>query len=339
MTLAELAASIGAALEGDGAKEIRSAAPIETATADQVTFIANPRYRRALASSAAGAVVLARGEDRQGRDALYVDEPYLAFARVLELFDDRPTAPAGVHPSAIVAASARIGQGARIGAYAVVGEDVTIGRDAVLHPHVVIYASATIGDRFTAHAGAVVRECVEIGDDVVLQPGAVIGGDGFGFVPVSGAPAVPLRQVGSVVVGDHVDIGSNTTVDRATVGATRVGRGAKLDNLVMIAHGCNVGDGALLAAQFGMAGSSSLGSGVMAGGQAGVAGHVHVGDRARMAAQSGIAGDVAAGATVAGAPATDIGTWRRYSVALRRLPELLRRIAALERAVGPRCND
>jgi UDP-3-O-[3-hydroxymyristoyl] glucosamine N-acyltransferase len=238
-------------------------------------------------------------------------------------------------PRPAIAASARIGEGAYVGPYAVVGEDVTIGRDARIHPHVTIYAGACIGDRFTAHAGAVVRECVEIGHDVVLQPGVVIGGDGFGYVPSPGRPAQPIPQTGTVVLGDGVEVGANTTVDRAAVGATRVGAGAKLDNLVMVAHGCRVGERSLLAAQTGLAGSTVLGNDVMTGGQVGFAGHCVVGDGVRIAAQSGVAGDVPRGATVAGSPAIDIALWRRAVTAFARLPELLKRLRALERARSP----
>ncbi len=331
--LSEISEAIGAQLSGDPDREIRAAAPVECAQPDEISFVANPRYRRALARSAAGAVILAKGEDPGRSDVLFVENPYLAFARVLRLFDERPRAVAGIHACAVVDPGSRIGERASVGAFAVVGADVVIGDDAVLHPHVVIYPGVRIGARVTAHAGAVVREGVEIGDDVVLQPGAVVGGDGFGFVPVPDGPAVPIPQIGSVRVGSNVDVGSNTTIDRATIGQTAIGDGAKLDNLVMIAHGCSVGEGAMLAAQFGMAGSSRVGARVMAGGQVGVGGHIEIGDDVRIAAQSGIVGDVAAGTTIAGSPATDISLWRRYSIALRRLPEMLRRLSRLERAL------
>jgi UDP-3-O-[3-hydroxymyristoyl] glucosamine N-acyltransferase len=333
MRLDELARRIGATVEGDGAIEITSVAAIEDAADGALTFVANPRYRRWLTRTRASAVVVGPGEDAGGRTVLRAPDPYGAFARALALFDRRPRPPRGVHPTAVVAASARIGDGASIGAYTVVGEDVAIGRDATLHPHVTVYPGARIGDRFTAHAGAVVRECVEIGDDVVLQPGAVVGGDGFGYIPrgLDRAPE-PISQVGTVVLGDRVEIGANATVDRAAVGATRLDPGVKLDNLVMVAHGCRVGANSLLAAQTGLEGSTTLGRGVMTGGQVGFAGHCDVGDGARIAAQSGVAGDVAAGQTVGGSPAVDIALWRRCFAALLRLPDLVRRVRALERA-------
>ena len=335
MKLAELAGRLGAELEGDGELEILSLAPIDEAGPDQLSFVASPQYRRYLASTLAGAVVLGPDEDGAGLNVLRCGQPYAAFVKALELFDTRCAASAGIHPTAIVGEGARLGDGASVGAYVVIGERVEVGADAVIHPHVVIYPDVRIGARFTAHAGAVVRESVTIGDDVTLQPGVIVGGDGFGFLPTGGPVPAPIRQIGTVRLGNDVDVGANSTIDRATVGTTRIERGVKLDNLVMIAHGCTVGEGTMLAAQFGVAGSSRIGAGVMAGGQAGVSGHVHVGDGARMAAHTGAAADVEAGATVAGSPAVAVGLWRRYSVLLRRLPELFRRVRALERGETP----
>jgi UDP-3-O-[3-hydroxymyristoyl] glucosamine N-acyltransferase len=179
-----------------------------------------------------------------------------------------------------------------------------------------------------------VREAVEIGNDVTLQPGVVLGGDGFGFIPQARGDAVVIPQIGTVHIGDHVDVGANSTVDRATVGTTRLADGVKLDNLVMIAHGCEVGEGSMLAAQFGMAGSSRVGKGVMAGGQVGVSGHLRIGDRVRLAAQTGVASDVADGQVVAGSPAVAVGVWRRYSVLLQRLPEFVKRLRTIESEVA-----
>jgi len=330
MRLGDLARRIGATIDGDADVDITGLAPIEDAGEGDLTFVASAKYRKLLTTTGASAIVVGPDDPAEGRTVLRAPEPYAAFVQALAVFDDRPAAAPGIHPTAAVAESASVGTGASIGPYAVIGDDVTIGAGATIHPHVVIYAGARIGDRFTAHAGAVVREKVVIGDDVTLQPGAVIGGDGFGFLPRPGDVPATIPQIGTVEIADSVDIGANSTVDRAAVGATRLARGVKLDNLVMIAHGCTVGEGALLAAQFGVAGSSKIGKGVMAGGQVGVSGHLEVGDGARLAAQTGVAGDVGAGATVAGSPATDIGTWRRYSVLLGQLPRLVRRLRDLE---------
>ena len=336
MRLGELATRLGLALDGDGEIEITSIAPIDEAGPGDLTFLANPKYRRQIAGSGASAVIIGPSEDAAGKAALRATDPYAAFVAALALFDRRPRPAPGIHPTAVIADSARIAEGASIGAYAVIGEDVVIGRGATVHPHVVIYPGVRIGERFTAHAGAVVRESVTIGDDVVLQPGAVVGADGFGFLPRGREVPVPIPQVGSVRLGDHVEIGANTTIDRATVGETRLGRGVKLDNLVMVGHGSRIGDGSMLAGQTGMAGSTHIGARVMSGGQAGFAGHLSVGDDCRIAAQAGVIGDVAAGATVAGMPAVELALWRRAAASLLRLPELLRRVRRLEALLDAR---
>jgi UDP-3-O-[3-hydroxymyristoyl] glucosamine N-acyltransferase len=211
-----------------------------------------------------------------------------------------------------------------------------IGEQAAIHPHVTIYPRTRIGKRFVAHAGSVVREDVVIGDDVTLQPGAVIGSDGFGFVPAPGELPAAIPQIGTVELADHAEVGANTTIDRAAVGRTRIGRGVKLDNLVQVAHGCQIGDGSLLAAQTGLAGSTRIGRDVLVGGQVGFAGHLRIGDGVQIAAQTGVPGDVAAGTVVAGTPAMDIALWRRCMAALRRLPEILVRLRAVEERTGVR---
>ncbi len=332
MLLGEIARELGLDLEGDPGIEIRGLAPLDEAAPGDLAFVAAARYRPLVATTAASAVILSPEEDACGKAVLRTRDPYGAFVRALVLFDRRPRPQPGIHPTAILASSARVGPGASIGAYVVVGERVVVGESAVLHPHVVLYDDARIGDRFTAHAGSVVREQVVIGDDVVLQPGVVVGGDGFGFLPRPGDVPVPIPQIGTVRLGDHVELGANTTVDRATVGETRLGRGVKLDNLVMVGHGSRIGDGTMLAGQVGMAGSTRIGARVVAGGQAGFAGHLRVGDDVRIAARAGVVGDVADGQTVAGMPAVDIALWRRTAAALLRLPDLLRRVRRLENA-------
>jgi UDP-3-O-[3-hydroxymyristoyl] glucosamine N-acyltransferase len=288
MRLGELARKVGARVDGDESLEISGLAPIETAGPGDLTFVANPRYTKFLATTDASAVIVGEDVDTGGLTAVRAPEPYAVFVAALTLFDAR------------------------------------------IHPHAVIYPQVTIGDRFTAHAGVVVRECVCLGDDVTLQPGAVLGSDGFGFLPVGDIPpAIP--QIGTVELGDGVDVGANTTIDRAAVGATRLASGVKLDNLVQVAHGCTIGEASMLAAQVGLAGSTVVGRGVMAGGQAAAAGHLRVGDGARLAGRSVATSDVADGATVAGFPAVDIAKWRRNVAAMLRLPEILKRVRALEK--------
>ena len=233
----------------------------------------------------------------------------------------------------MIASSARIGVRASIGPYAVIGENVEIGDSAYILAHVVIYPNVKIGRDFTAHAGVIVREGTWIGDRVVLQSGVVVGGDGFGYVPLPDGSIYKIPQTGRVVLEDDVEIGANTTLDRATVGATVIRRQAKIDNLVQVGHGCEVGEGALLAAQVGLSGSTKLESGVRLGGQVGTAGHLTIGKNSMVAAQSGVPHNVPANSVVGGYPAVDIMSWRRYSAALPKLPEILRRLRRLERAL------
>ena len=333
MKLAEIALRLGCELRGDGNIEIAGMNSIEDAQSHEMTFVANKKYLAKLATTKAAAVILAPTDPDITLPSLRTPNPYLAFARVLEWFYPPYTPAVGIHPTAVIAATARVGASAYIGPYAVIDEHVVIGDHARIFAHVVIYPNVQIGHEFTAHAGAVVREGTKIGDRVVLQAGVVVGGDGFGYVPLPDGSAYKIPQTGTVTLADDVEIGANTTIDRAAMGATMIRRGAKLDNLVMIGHGCDIGEGALLAAQVGLSGSTKLEAGVRMGGQVGAAGHLTVGKNTMVAAQSGIPHDVPANSVIGGYPAVDIRSWRRYSAALPKLPELVRRIRRLEQAL------
>lgn len=333
MKLGALAERLGCELRGDGTIEIGAVRSLEEAGPGDVTFLANRKYAGQVATTRASAIILAADADAVPLASLRTANPYLAFAEALALFHPPRRPPPGIHPTAVIAATARVGDDASIGAYAVVGDDVEIGADATIHPHVTIYSGVRIGCGFVAHAGVVVREDVRIGDRVVLHPGVVLGADGFGFAPTPQG-AVKIPQTGTVVIEDDVEIGANTTVDRATLGVTLIGRGAKLDNLVMVAHNCEIGAHSFLAAQVGIAGSTKVGRGVQMGGQAGVAGHVTIGDGVQIVAQSGVPSSVASGQIVGGYPAVEVTRWRRAAAALLRLPELLQRVRRLERASG-----
>ena len=263
-------------------------------------------------------------------------DPYLSFSKAIELFYVPPPQPQGIHPTAVIAASATLGRDVSVGAFCVIGEEVVIGDGARLDPHVVIYPQVHIAGGFRAYAHVTIRERVTIGHRVILQSGCVIGGDGFGYVIGADGTARKIVQGGTVTIEDDVEIGANTTIDRAAVGATVIRRGAKIDNLVMIAHGCSIGEGSALAAQVGLSGSTRVGRFVRIGGQVGSAGHLTIGDGAQIAAQSGIPNDVPAGSIVGGYPAVEIHAWRRVSAAVLRLPELLRRVRRIENALGTR---
>jgi len=333
MQLAELARLLGCELRGDGTVEVTRAAPIESAGAGDVTFVANPRYLRFLDGLEASAVILAFDAPSVAVPSLRTDDPYRAFARTVEQFYRPVPFPSGIHPTAQIAASAHIGANAAIGACAVIGDHVRIGADARIAPHVVIYPEVVIGDRFLAHAHVTVRERVRIGSDVVLHSGAVIGSDGFGYVPADGGIR-RLLQAGDVVIEDEVEVGANTTVDRAMVGSTVLRRGVKLDNLIMVAHGCEIGEHSMLAAQTGLSGSTRVGQWVRMGGQSGTAGHISIGDGAQVAARGGVSSSIRAGATVSGMPAVDVGLWRRVIAGGMRLPDLIKRVRRIEHHLG-----
>lgn len=334
MRLRDLAERLGCELRGDGAVEIERVAPIETAGPGELTFVANPRYEKHLRGTRAAAVILAADAAECSIPSLRTANPYLAFARAIDEFHRPLPRPAGVHASAVIAPSARIGRDVAIGPCSVIGEDVTIGDGSIVGAHNVIYPEVTIGERFRSHANVTVRERVRIGNDVTLHSGAVIGSDGFGYAVDASGAILKITQAGNVVLEDGVEVGANATIDRATIGSTVIRRQAKIDNLVMIAHGCEVGEGAMLAAQVGLAGSTQVGRYVRMGGQVGAAGHLTVGDGAQVAAQSGISNSVPAGVTVGGSPAIDVGVWRRVMAALPRLPELFRRVRRIEKRLG-----
>jgi len=334
MKLCDLAASLGCELKGDGSLEIKGVAGMERAVGTELTFLANPKYAHKVKQSRAGAILVSKPVDGLEMAQLLSANPYVDFARALELFYQPPRPAAGIHPMAAVAASAKIGENASIGPFAVIGENVVVGRNAVIRPHVVIYENARIGDDFYAHSHATVREFCQIGNRVILQNGVVVGGDGFGFAKRSDGTHYKIVQSGVTVIEDDVEIQTLTSVDRATVGETRVRRGAKIDSLVQIGHACEVGEDNIICAQTGLAGSSVLKKNVLLAGQVGISGHLTIHDNAIIYAQSGIGGDVPAGAVMSGSPAFEAREWLRAITAFPKLPEILKRLRELERRAG-----
>jgi len=329
----EIFARGGAGAGDDGGLEITGVAGMEQAAKDQLTFLANPKYTHKVKQTRAGAILITEPMDGISPAQLISANPYLDFARALELFYRAPRPPAGIHATASIAPSARIGENASIGPYAVVGANATLGRNAVLQPHVVIYDGAIIGDDFYAHSHAVVREFCRIGNRVTLQNGVVVGGDGFGFAKRSDGTHYKIVQSGITVIEDDVEIQTLTSVDRATVGETRVKRGAKIDSLVQVGHACVVGEDNIICAQTGLAGSSVLEKNVLLAGQVGISGHLTIHDDAVVYAQSGVGGDVAARSVISGSPAFDAREWLRAITAFQKLPEILKAVRQLERRI------
>jgi UDP-3-O-[3-hydroxymyristoyl] glucosamine N-acyltransferase len=336
LKLSEIAQTLGCRLDGDGQADIHGVAGIEQAAPGQITFLANRRYFPLLKTTRATAVLIQEGigiERETGMprlSALRTPNPYLAFARAIELFYQPPRYEPGTHPTAVVAKTAKIGPGAHIGPYCVVEGATEIGRNAVLHSFVTIYQGARIGDDFFAHSHAVVREFCQIGNHVILQSGAIIGGDGLGFAKQKDGSWYKMQQSGPAVLEDDVEVQSNACVDRATVGETRVGRGTKLDNLVTVGHASSVGVNSMLCGQVGLAGSTKVGDGCILAGQVGTAGHLTVGDGTVITAKSGVPNDVPAHAMYSGYPAVDNRQWLKTVAALNRLPELQKRVRELE---------
>jgi UDP-3-O-[3-hydroxymyristoyl] glucosamine N-acyltransferase len=334
MKLTDIASALGATLENaDGNTEITGVAGIEEASAGHITFVANPKYAAAAKTTSASAVIVSDDFPAIATGMLRSKNPYLAFARAIDLFYQRPAYSPGAHPTAVIAPTAKIGSNAHIGAYVVVEDDVVLGDDAVLLPHVVIYRGARIGDRFFAHAHAVVREFCTVGNNVVLQNGVIVGCDGFGFAR-DGDHWEKITQSGPTVIEDNVEVQANSCIDRASVGETRIARGAKIDNLVQVGHGSAVGENTLLCAQVGLAGSTVVGKNVILAGQVGVAGHCNIGDGVIVTAQSGTHGDIPAGAMVSGSPAFDHKQWLRAVGIFAKLPELAKAVRSKRSAAN-----
>ncbi len=337
MKLSEIAARLHCALAGDGEIEITGVAGMEHAGPGDLTFLANPKYAPKVKHTRASAILVAEplpdGGAPSGPASLVSANPYLDFARALELFyhPPRPARESTRWPT--WRRPRKSATGASIGPFVVVGEHVRIGRNAVLHPHAVIYEGARIGDDFLAHSHAVVREFCRIGDRVILQNGVVVGGDGFGFAKRADGTHYKIVQSGVTVIEDDVEVQSLTSVDRATVGETRVKRGAKIDSLVQIGHACVVGEDNIICAQTGLAGSSILEKNVLLAGQVGISGHLTIHDDAIVYAQSGMGGDVPAGSRISGSPAFAANEWLRAITAFPKLPELLKTVRDLKKRI------
>jgi len=313
--------------------EITGVSGIEHAGPGQLTFVSNRKYAQDAKTTKASAVIVSEDFPAIPTAMLRSKNPYLAWARAIELFYQPPRYAPGIHPTAVVHSWTKIGKNAHIGPYVVIDENVEIGDNSVLLAHVVIYRGAKIGHNFFAHAHAVVREFCRLGDHVVLQNGVVVGADGFGFAKDDTGHWHKIVQSGPTILEDDVEVQANACIDRASVGKTSIARGAKIDNLVQVGHGSQVGENSLLCAQVGLAGSTDVGRNVILAGQVGVAGHCRIGDGAIATAQSGIPNDVPPGATVSGYPAIDNKLWLRCSALFNKLPELakaMRRVASVE---------
>jgi UDP-3-O-[3-hydroxymyristoyl] glucosamine N-acyltransferase len=336
MKLSKIAVVLNARIENaDPETEIAGVAAIENAGPGQLTFVSNPKYNAAAKTTQASAVIVGEKFPAISTGMLRSNNPYLAWAKAIELYYQAPRYAPGIHPTAVVHPTARIGKKAHIAPYVAIDEDAVIGDNAVVLAHVVIYRGAQIGHNFFAHAHAVVREFCHLGDNVLLQNGAVVGSDGFGFAkigeedPSNAGHWHKIVQSGNVTLEDDIEIQANACIDRASIGETRIGRGSKIDNMVHVGHSCQIGHDTLLCAQVGLAGTTDVGNNVILLGQVGVSGHVKIGDGAIAIAQSGIPQDVAPGAMVSGAPAIDHKLWLRCCAAYPKLPDIAKAVKRL----------
>jgi UDP-3-O-[3-hydroxymyristoyl] glucosamine N-acyltransferase len=329
--LNEIAARLECDLKGDGNLEITGVVGIEKAEAGHLTFVSNPKYAAKVRTTNASAVIVSPDFPDIVTATLRSTNPYLTFARAIELFYTPPQPARGIDPTARLSETAKIGEGASIGPFVVIEDDVEIGRNCTIYPFVHISRGVRAGDHFKAYAHVSVREYCRIGNNVILQDGAKIGTDGYGYAKRDDGSYYKIVQSGIVVVEDDVEVGANSTIDRATIGETRIRRGAKIDNLVQVGHSSDVGEDTLLCAQVGLAGSSKIGRSVILTGQVGVAGHLEIGDRVIATAQTGIPNSIEADKVVSGYPAIDNKLWLKSSAVFKRLPELLKRIEALEK--------
>jgi UDP-3-O-[3-hydroxymyristoyl] glucosamine N-acyltransferase len=334
--LAELAAELGREVTGDGDVQLDGVAPLESAGERDLSFVRSPRLAAAMENTRAGALIVPEGVDPGPRPAIRSPNPVLDFARAVERIRPTPAAPPGPHIRALIAPDAKVDSSASIGAGAVVGARSQVGARTVIHSNATLYEDVEVGADCVIHAGVVLREGTVLGDRVRLQPSVVIGGDGFGYVPDERGALHKVPQIGRVVIEDDVEIGAGTTVDRATLAETRIRRGAKIDNLVQVAHNCEIGEDAVVVAQTGLSGSTVLGRGAIVMAQVGSAGHLKVGDRAFVGARTGLHKDVPEGAHVFGSPQMEERAWHRAMAALARLPQALRRLRVVERKLGLR---
>ena len=339
LTTGQLAEKIGAKLEGNKTLLIDSAAAIETAELNQISFVANSLYERHLSLSKAGAVVLSNEMDSQGKTVLLHSNPYLAFARILDLlYPDEQSECSGVHQSAIVDDSAVVSKDAAIGPHCHIESNASVAENSRIMASVYLGKNARVGKNCLIYPGVIIMNDCKIGNNVIIHPSTVVGSDGFGYVP-SETGIKKIKQIGWVEIDDDVEIGSNVSIDRGALGPTKIGCGTKIDNLVQIAHNVEIGQNCFIVAQVGISGSTKIGNNVTLAGQVGVAGHITIGENAVVGAQSGVTKSVPAGKTFFGCPAREMSRVMKIEASMAKLPELIKRVRELEKKIKNRSGS
>ena len=331
MTLREVADFLDGEVLGDEKIVIKGVSGIEEAEQGQITFLSNPRYNHLISQTRASAIITSRENKFIFKPLIRVDNPSLAFARVVDKFHPRKSVlPSGIHPTAIIAKSARLGLNVSLGAYTVVDENVIIGENTIIYPGCYIGRDTRIGNDTLIYANVSIREATTLGNRVVVDCGTVIGSDGFGFITQEGRHQ-RITQIGRVVIEDDVEIGANVTIDRARFDKTIIGKGTKIDNLVQIAHNVVIGQNCMIVAQVGISGSTTIGNNVTLAGQAGLIGHISIGDHATVAAQAGVSKSVPANTVVWGYPAKPLSIAKRINACIQKLPELFKTVAEIKK--------
>lgn len=331
LTVADLARRLDCPFEGDGDAVIRGVASLENAREGDLVFLAHPKYRPLLEQTRASAAVVSPEEKQERIPFIRSKTPNLTFVQAIEIFFKPYLPEPGIHPQAVVAESARIGKDVSVGAFSVVGEDVEIGEGTVVFSSVILYPDVRIGKNCVIHSQVTIREETLIGDRVILQSGVRIGGDGYGYVQKEDGTHVKIPQAGRVVIEDDVEVGANTTIDRAAMDTTLIKKGTKIDNLVQIAHSVEVGENTIIISQAGIAGSSKIGKNVIIAGQAGIPDHIKVGDNSIVAAQCGVISDLPPGSKVVGSPHMKIKDFWRSQANIRKIPKLIKELNALKK--------
>lgn len=335
-TAGQIAAMINGKVEGDSAQTISTIAKIEEAEMGALVFIANPKYEQYLTQTKASVILLSdmiKVPGSVSATLIRVPDPYAAFARLMSAYQQMtaPKAKSGIEQLSFIASTANIGKDVYVGAFAYIGENVTVGDGAQIYPGVYLGDNVSVGAKSTLYPGVKVYAHCRVGTEVIIHAGAVVGADGFGFAPQPDGTFKKVPQLGHVVIEDQVEIGANTTIDRATMGATRIGRNVKIDNLVQVAHNVNIGNNTAIAAQAGISGSTKIGKNCIVGGQAGVVGHIQLADGTRVNAQSGVTKTVKkANTDLSGSPAFGYKAALKSQVIFKDLPGLLMRIQLLE---------
>jgi len=333
LTVKELSRLLNCPFEGEGNTIIRGVSSLEKAKGGDLVFLTHHKYRPLLEKSRASAAIIPVDEKYYRIPVIKSQNPYLTFIKAVEIFFQPFRMKPGIHPQALISPSAKIGKNVAVGAFACIGDEVEIGEGAAIFPFVCLYPRVKIGKQAIIHSHVSIREETQLGNRVIIHNGVMIGSDGFGFLKAEDGSHVKIPQKGRVIIEDDVEIGANTTIDRAALGETVIKKGAKIDNLVQIAHNVEIGEKTILAAQTGIAGSTKIGKNVLMGGQVGVADHVHIGDNVMVAAKSGIMKDIPANAFVGGIPHLDIRDARKVWALLPRLYDLVKDVKKLKKRI------